>query len=88
MVKSGLVDNPHVSQYRLTAHFGLAIIIYAYLFWVALDLLFPKTNPISSGDIQQIRTFSWTVTGLIFITALSGGLKPGLKPVSSTILFP
>ncbi|RKZ85078.1 MAG: heme A synthase [Candidatus Parabeggiatoa sp. nov. 1] len=79
MVKSGLVDNPHVSQYRLTAHFGLAIIIYAYLFWVALDLLFPKTNPISSGDIQQIRTFSWTVTGLIFITALSGGFVAGLK---------
>ncbi|MDM8568218.1 COX15/CtaA family protein, partial [Thiotrichales bacterium HSG1] len=30
MVKSGLVDDPHVSQYRLTAHFGLAVIIYGY----------------------------------------------------------
>ena len=27
MVQSGLVDNPHVSQYRLTAHLGLAFII-------------------------------------------------------------
>ena len=32
MVKSGLVDRPDVSQYRLTAHLGLAILIYAYHF--------------------------------------------------------
>ena len=44
MVKSGLVDDPHVSQYRLTAHLALAIIIYAYIFWVALDLLVPRVE--------------------------------------------
>ncbi len=38
MVKSGLVENPHVSQYRLTAHLALAVIIYAYMLWVALGL--------------------------------------------------
>ena len=32
MVKSGLVDVPHVSQYRLTAHLIAAFIIYAYMF--------------------------------------------------------
>ena len=41
MVKSGLVDNPHVSQYRLTAHLGLAFVIYAAMFWVALGLFYP-----------------------------------------------
>ena len=50
MVKSGLVDNPHVSQYRLTAHLGLAFLIYATMFWVALELLFP-THP-SHGNIR------------------------------------
>ena len=39
MVQSGMVDDPHVSQYRLTAHLILAVWIYAYMFWVALDLL-------------------------------------------------
>ena len=29
MVKGGLVDNPHVSQYRLTAHLMLAVLIYS-----------------------------------------------------------
>jgi cytochrome c oxidase assembly protein subunit 15 len=36
MVKSGLVDIPHVSQYRLTAHLVAAFLIYTYMFWVAL----------------------------------------------------
>ena len=36
MVKSGLVDNPHVSQYRLTAHLGMAVFIYGFIFWTCL----------------------------------------------------
>jgi cytochrome c oxidase assembly protein subunit 15 len=48
MVKSGLVDDPRVSQYRLTAHLGLAFLIYAAMFWVALDLLFPRA--VSAGN--------------------------------------
>ena len=39
MVKSGLVDDPRVSQYRLTAHLGLAFLIFAAMFWTALSLL-------------------------------------------------
>ena len=42
MVKSGLVDDPRVSHYRLTAHLGLAFLIYAAMFWTALSLLYPK----------------------------------------------
>jgi len=42
MVKSGLVDDPRVSQFRLTAHLGLAFVILGAMLWVALSLLFPK----------------------------------------------
>jgi cytochrome c oxidase assembly protein subunit 15 len=38
MVTSGLVDDPRVSQYRLTAHLSLALAIYAAMLWTALDL--------------------------------------------------
>jgi len=38
MVASGLVDRPEVSQYRLVAHLGLALLIYALLLWQALKL--------------------------------------------------
>jgi cytochrome c oxidase assembly protein subunit 15 len=74
MVKSGLVDNPHVSQYRLTAHLGLAVLIYAFIVWTALDLISPKTNqPAKLSKLANI------LTGLIFLMILSGGLVAGTK---------
>lgn len=38
MVQSGLVDRPSVSQYRLTAHLGLAVALYAAIVWQVLSL--------------------------------------------------
>ena len=38
MVKSGLSDRIDVSQYRLAAHLGLAVILFGLMFWLALDL--------------------------------------------------
>src|SRR6266704_3235630 len=39
MVQSGLIGDPRVSQFRLTAHLGLAFLIFAAMLWVALSLL-------------------------------------------------
>ena len=39
MVMSGLVEDPSVSQYRLTAHLILAVIIYGLIFRVGLELV-------------------------------------------------
>ncbi len=44
MVKSGLVDRPDVSHYRLAAHLTTAFLTFAYTFWVALDLIFPNVK--------------------------------------------
>lgn len=84
MVKSGLVDNPHVSQYRLTAHLIAAFIIYAYMFWVALTLLFPA---------QETNRHPWygktlTLTALITVTIVSGGFVAGLKAGKIYNTFP
>jgi cytochrome c oxidase assembly protein subunit 15 len=79
MVKSGLIDQPHVSQYRLTAHLGLAFLIYGYLLWVALDLLFPTSHLTSPTKPRWLRRGSFMITALVFITALAGGLVAGLK---------
>ncbi len=40
MVKSGLVDDPHVSHFRLAAHFSLALAILGVLLWMVFDLKF------------------------------------------------
>ena len=38
MVKSGLVDRTDVSQYRLAAHFGVALSILGYTLWLLFGL--------------------------------------------------
>jgi cytochrome c oxidase assembly protein subunit 15 len=84
MVKSGLVDNPHVSHYRLTAHLVAAFLIYAYMFWVALTLLFPP------GDANRHPLYGKTVvlTALITVTVISGGFVAGLKAGKIYNTFP
>jgi cytochrome c oxidase assembly protein subunit 15 len=74
MVKSGLIDDPRVSQYRLTAHLIAAIAIYAYMFWIALSLL-------SRPDNAAVHPwFSRTVllAVLVLTTVISGGFVAGL----------
>ncbi len=88
MVKSGLVDNPHVSQYRLTAHLGLAFAIYAAMFWVALGLLYPVGTSLSSSGLGGLRRFSTALTTLIFIMILSGGFVAGIQAGFAYNTFP
>lgn len=77
MVKSGLVDVPRVSPYRLTAHLGLAVAIYVATLWLALDLLNPKT-PVPDS-VAPLRRFGIIVTGLVFFMILSGGFVAGTR---------
>jgi len=47
MVKSGLIDRPDVSHYRLAMHLITAFITFSYTLWVALDLIYPHKKKIS-----------------------------------------
>lgn len=75
MVKSGLVDNPHVSQYRLAAHFGIALSIYAVMIWFMLDFLRgeQRREPIA------LRKSALFVAALIFFMMITGAFVAGLK---------
>ena len=84
MVKSGLVDNPHVSQYRLTAHLIAAFLIYAYMLWVALSLLFPP----QSANRHPWYGKTLALTTLITVTIISGGFVAGLKAGKIYNTFP
>ncbi|MBA4142137.1 MAG: COX15/CtaA family protein [Nitrosospira sp.] len=88
MVKSGLVDDPHVSQYRLTAHLGLAFIIYAAMFRVALGLLEPVGTSLVNHRVRGLHRFSTTLTTLIFIMVLSGGFVAGIRAGLAYNTFP
>ena len=84
MVKSGLVENPHVSHYRLTAHLVAAFLIYAYMFWVALSLLYPQHGQAKHPWYR--RTVA--LTALVSLTIVSGALVAGLKAGKIYNTFP
>ena len=80
MVKSGLVNNPHVSQYRLTAHLLSAILIYGFILWTILDLNQKKTyQALQYSSVAIWRKLSLGLIMLLLLTVVSGGFVAGLK---------
>jgi cytochrome c oxidase assembly protein subunit 15 len=77
MVASGLVDLPRVSPYRLTAHLGLALLIYGYMLWVALGLFHPR--PEAGAERRPLRRFGIALMTLITVTFLAGGFVAGTR---------
>lgn len=77
MVKSGLVDRPDVSHYRLAAHLTTAFLTFAYTFWVALDLMFPNKKAIDTKLRNFIRIGFVVLVIQIIYGAFVAGLDAG-----------
>ncbi len=87
MVKSGLVDDPRVSQFRLTSHLGLAILIFGALLWTALSVMYPSKANVSPHQ-KNVLIFSRILNGLIFVMILSGGFVAGIRAGLAYNTFP
>ena len=87
MVKSGLVDDPRVSQYRLTAHLGMAFLIFAAMLWSALGLLAPATGTRDRAH-WRLHRYALGLTALIFLMVLSGGFVAGIRAGLAYNTFP
>ena len=85
MVQSGLVDDPHVSQFRLVAHLGFAFLIFGAMFWVGLSLLFTRGT---AADAAPLRRFAYALAALIFLMALTGGFVAGIHAGLAFNTFP
>jgi cytochrome c oxidase assembly protein subunit 15 len=85
MVKSGLVDDPRVSQYRLAAHLGLAFLLFGLMFWTGLGMLQRRTA--SPAPTATQRFGNWLV-GLVFVMVLSGALVAGIRAGLAYNSFP
>jgi cytochrome c oxidase assembly protein subunit 15 len=77
MVKSGLVDRPDVSHYRLAAHLSTAFLTFAYCLWVALDLIFPNKKKINVPFRNTIRVGLVILMVQIVWGAFVAGLDAG-----------
>lgn len=89
MVKSGLVDDPRVSQYRLAAHLGLAFLIFGLMGWTGLGLLQERS---ATGALQARRQSTLrlgnTLVALVFVMVLSGALVAGIHAGLAYNSFP
>jgi len=85
MVKSGLVDDPRVSQYRLTAHLSIALAVYAAMLWTALGLFYR-----GAGVARQapLRRLSWVITAVIAYMVVTGGFVAGIRAGFAYNSFP
>lgn len=78
MVKSGLVDNPDVSHYRLAIHLITAFLTFAYTFWVALKLMYPEKNNVQAPLMRKGIIFLLLITIIqIVYGAFVAGLNAG-----------
>jgi len=87
MVASGLVDDPRVSHLRLTAHLGLALMIFAAMFWTALSLIRARSAH-DEPRLKPLRRFASALAALILLMALSCGLVAALRAGFAYNTFP
>ncbi len=75
MVRSGLIDNPDVSHYRLALHLTFAFITFAYTLWVALDLIYPNKVEV----IVPLKKIARIALVFLIIQIIYGGFVAGLN---------
>lgn len=88
MVKSGLVDNPHVSQYRLTAHLSLAFLIFIAMFWVALGLVAERARATLDTGLRRLQRFGFWLAILAAYMVVTGGFVAGIRAGKAYNTFP
>ena len=75
MVKSGLIDNPDVSHFRLALHLTFAFLTFAYTLWVALDLLYPERQTV----FVSLRNTARLALTVLVLQIIYGGFVAGLN---------
>ena len=93
MVESGLVDRPSVSQYRLAAHLGLALWIFALCLWLALALLRPGAGrgaaaPAPAAGWWALVGLSVTIAWGAFVAGLDAGVGFNTWPLMDGDILP
>ncbi|XP_037067881.1 cytochrome c oxidase assembly protein COX15 homolog [Pollicipes pollicipes] len=86
MVKSGLdhknfegpSDVPRVSQYRLAAHLGAALVLATLFLYNGLDHLLPAQKVPVTTAVRRVRMMAHVSKGFIFLAAFSGAFVAGL----------
>src|SRR5262249_30081263 len=76
MVQSGLAIRTSVSPYRLALHLGFALLIYALMLWMALDLRQPSIR--KTHVTKNIICHGWVALAFLAVTMVWGAFVAGL----------
>lgn len=85
MVKSGLVERPDVSHYRLALHLTTAFITFSFALWITLDIKFPEKKVVNASLKNLLRiTFILVIIQIIwgaFVAGLDAGFLHNQWPL-------
>ncbi|MDW8075057.1 MAG: COX15/CtaA family protein [Bacteroidota bacterium] len=76
MVASGLIDQPAVSHFRLTAHLLLALTMIGVTVWTISDISAPEPRP---KRWNGAATATGIAFGILLLQIIYGGMTAGLK---------
>ncbi|MDQ5904802.1 MAG: heme a synthase [Pseudomonadota bacterium] len=88
MVKSGLVDDPRVSQYRLTAHLSIAFLIFISMMWVALGLVAERARSSADAALRKMQRVGFWLCILVGYMVVTGGFVAGIRAGKAYNTFP
>jgi cytochrome c oxidase assembly protein subunit 15 len=97
MVKSGLVDRPSVSHYRLALHLVLAVAILGFSIWLARDLAIRWPRPRAKSRIRRTMGRGLGIVGALlaaqiiwgaFVAGMKAGVIFGTFPLMVGQLIP
>ncbi len=74
MVKSGLVDVPSVSQYRLVLHLFVAVLIFGYMVRLITGLAIQREVSVT---LTHVEVLGVVTVALVLLMIVSGGLVAG-----------
>jgi cytochrome c oxidase assembly protein subunit 15 len=88
MVKSGLVNDPTVSQYRLAVHLSNALLILFFLVWVYLETKVGVSKIRLDFSLFVFFLISTTIVAGAFVAGMDAGLMYNEYPMMGDSLIP
>lgn len=88
MVKSGLAEDPDVSQYRLAVHLSMALLIFSMLIWTLLDLRHGRGTWPGGHTAGVLIILAITIVAGAFVAGMDAGKLYNEYPLMGDGLIP
>ena len=87
MVYSGLQDKPAVSHFRLATHLISAFTLFAFTFWFALKLMYPK-NKVEKGEGMKLKWWLLSFFIVLILQIIYGAFTAGFVEGNASKIRP